>query len=309
MERSIISTQKGLEEIKNAIQSICDTTNVGVQSDFWIIEANKYINPAWQKGDVNAEGICKSTWKRFRYGKEPINKRAFIVFCNILNLNWQEIAGIRSGSYPYGFKSAPKKKIIFNSYSGERIIHNLWTDPIWYKHGGCQEIQPYIKPEIVSELLDQEKILRLEFIRQGWGVNVTIRPENDIPVDASEFQNMKISFKSPCQQLVGLRVRVIDADCVHWGYGENLSYENKNLSTELNIWKTAIIPLKEDIWFYFPYDGYPPKEKHPNFDAINLITFEIGLEAYSNGSLATITKLEVNNNEPAIIDIKPVIFC
>jgi hypothetical protein len=303
----LIATTKGLENITKAIQDIiCNKKQLKVQSIFWIEEASKCINPDWQKGSVYEEGISMSTWKRFMSGKKQINKRAFIAFCELLNLDWQKISETYSFPYPYGFKSSPKKRNIFNSYSGERIIHNLWIDPVWYKHGGCKEIQPYVKPMIVSELLDSE-FLRLEFVRQGWGVNVTIRPENDIPVDVSGFENMKISFKSPGKQLVGLRVRVIDSDCVHWGYGQSLSYENKDLSTDKDIWKTVSIPLKEDTWFHFPYDGYLPKQYHPNFDAINLITFEIGIEP-SSGSSATITKLEANNKEPARIDIKPIVF-
>ena len=44
-----------------------------------------------------------------------------------------------------------------------------------------------------------------------------------------------------------------------------------------------------------------------DFDAINLIAFEVGLEG-TGESLATITKLEVNNTKSAKIDIKPVEF-
>jgi hypothetical protein len=300
---------KAVPERLKDIEDAVETKNRRYQCTSWLEEASKAIDPTWENSSNSyAKGICLGTWNRFRGGKVRISKQAFIAYCSILKLNWQEIAGIGQKSYPYGFKSRPEKRIIFNSYAGERVIHNLWTDPLWYKNGGYKHIKPYIKPEVISTLLDGS-FLRLEFIRQGWGVNATIRPENDIPVDTSSFQSMKIKFKSPNRQLVGLRVRIIDINCVHWGYGENLAYENQNLSTDSNTWQEVIIPLAQNHWFHFPYDGYPPKEgqKHPDFDSLSLISFEVGLEG-TGESLATITKLKVNNAEPAMIDIKPVEF-
>lgn len=304
------ATESGLKDIRQQVDYIC-RNNVdrrgrrgrGVQDKTWLEEASTVLQPDWEKIPY-AEGISLASWKRFRAGKEAITKPAFRAYCQILDLNWQVIAGIHSGDYPYGFKSAPERRNIFNSYQGKRVIHNLWTDPVWFKNGGYEKIQPYIKPKVISNFL------RLEFVRQGWGVNTTIRPENDIPVDTSQFQSMKVSFRSFDGQLVGLRVRIVDANYVHWGYGETLAYETKDLSTNSRFWQTADIPLKESCWFHFPYDGFPPKEgqRYPNFDAINLVVFEVGLEATTSGSKATIAKLETNNNQPATIDIKPVKF-
>jgi AAA ATPase domain len=43
-------------------------------------------------GYLYAEGVSDGTWKRFLYGKDPINTTVYKAFCKILDLKWEEVA-------------------------------------------------------------------------------------------------------------------------------------------------------------------------------------------------------------------------
>jgi transcriptional regulator with XRE-family HTH domain len=58
----------------------------------WIESASEVLGVSWQEQGVLAVGISEGTWKRFLAGKNPINAQAFKAYCQVLGLNWQEVA-------------------------------------------------------------------------------------------------------------------------------------------------------------------------------------------------------------------------
>ncbi len=59
-----------------------------------LVEASKVLEPNrdWQPEGPYADGCSESTWRRFLEGKKPIKASVFKAFCQILGLDWQEIA-------------------------------------------------------------------------------------------------------------------------------------------------------------------------------------------------------------------------
>ncbi|MBE9137816.1 hypothetical protein IQ254_11535 [Nodosilinea sp. LEGE 07088] len=47
----------------------------------------------WEAVGVLAAGISEGTWKRFLAGKVAINAGAFRAYCQVLELDWQAVAG------------------------------------------------------------------------------------------------------------------------------------------------------------------------------------------------------------------------
>lgn len=69
-----------------------------IEDDRWLVAASQIINPMidWASdryagNRVFAEGISRSTWKRFLNGKTSINANVFKVFCQVLELDWQTV--------------------------------------------------------------------------------------------------------------------------------------------------------------------------------------------------------------------------
>ncbi|PSB15398.1 NB-ARC domain-containing protein [Phormidesmis priestleyi ULC007] len=58
----------------------------------WLIEASQIVEPtiAWSDLEQVADGVSEGTWKRFLSGKS-IETVAFKAFCQVLNLNWEEV--------------------------------------------------------------------------------------------------------------------------------------------------------------------------------------------------------------------------
>jgi WD40 repeat protein len=57
----------------------------------WLKSASKVLDTAWEEDSVLALGISPGTWKRFLAGKFPINTEAFKAYCQVLELNWEEV--------------------------------------------------------------------------------------------------------------------------------------------------------------------------------------------------------------------------
>ncbi len=59
----------------------------------WLVEASKILEPdkVWQEDGLYADGCSEGNWKRFFYGKEPVNTDVFKAFCEVLGLAWEEI--------------------------------------------------------------------------------------------------------------------------------------------------------------------------------------------------------------------------
>lgn len=81
------ASQQGLAIIKQA--RIAKGWSV---DDFrWVESASEVLNFSWQEHGVLAVGVSEGTWKRFLAGKHPINADAFKAYCQVLELNWQEV--------------------------------------------------------------------------------------------------------------------------------------------------------------------------------------------------------------------------
>ncbi|MEW6491858.1 MAG: NB-ARC domain-containing protein [Cyanobacteriota bacterium] len=66
--------------------------NIG-NDDTCFIEASKVLEPEknWFSGGPYANGISEGTWRRFLAGTKPISAVAFKAYCQVLELNWEEI--------------------------------------------------------------------------------------------------------------------------------------------------------------------------------------------------------------------------
>ena len=61
-------------------------------NDFrWLEAASNILGVSWQKEGYLAEGISEGTWKRFLSGKHAVNVDAFKAYCQMLELEWQEV--------------------------------------------------------------------------------------------------------------------------------------------------------------------------------------------------------------------------
>jgi transcriptional regulator with XRE-family HTH domain len=81
------ASQQGLVKIKQARREKGWSVN-----DFrWIELASQVLGVCWEERGVFALGISEGTWKRFLSGKSSINTHAFKAFCQVLELNWEEV--------------------------------------------------------------------------------------------------------------------------------------------------------------------------------------------------------------------------
>lgn len=303
------ASENGKHQIEKAIKKIAKCKGWTLNSPRWLEDASKVINPDWTKFPY-PDGISEPSWKRFRFAREFISADTFKAFCQILELSWEEIAEVAPNIY--GFIRPAEKRNVFNDYLGHRIVDELWADPVAIKHGGIAD--SYIKTILQSDESNSNS-LKISFVRQGWGCNVTIRPMNDTPVDASEFNYLKFKIKSPKQEYVGVRVRITDAKNVCWAYGRNhLAYESRNLSTSSNFWSEDIkISLNTNYWFHFAYDGLIQIHygTRPDFRIVNLIAFEVGFEPKVNESSYAkcgLTGFSTNKTEEGEINISQIMF-
>jgi WD40 repeat protein len=84
---SLKASPQGLTRIKQA-----RVKKGWAVDDFrWLQSASKVLDTAWEEDSVLALGISPGTWKRFLAGKFPINTEAFKAYCQVLELNWEEV--------------------------------------------------------------------------------------------------------------------------------------------------------------------------------------------------------------------------
>jgi len=70
-----------------------------IEDDRWLREASDILHSDMNPGKreellaygIFASGVSLSTWKRFLAGKKSINTRAFKAFCQVLELNWEDV--------------------------------------------------------------------------------------------------------------------------------------------------------------------------------------------------------------------------
>ncbi|MBD2043357.1 NB-ARC domain-containing protein [Microcoleus sp. FACHB-672] len=58
----------------------------------WLEEASSILGVSWEEKGYLADGISEGTWSRFLKGKEGINTPAFKAYCQVLTINWEEVA-------------------------------------------------------------------------------------------------------------------------------------------------------------------------------------------------------------------------
>ncbi len=83
------ASEAGLKKIKQARI----LSGWAIADPRWLIAASQLIDSTtnWQQTDYYAIGISSGTWGRFLGGKEPIKAPAFKAYCQVLELNWQEV--------------------------------------------------------------------------------------------------------------------------------------------------------------------------------------------------------------------------
>ncbi len=81
------ASQQGIVKIKQARRE----KGWSVDDFRWVESASQVLGVCWEKRGVLALGISEGTWKRFLSGKYAINTDAFKAFCQVLELNWEEI--------------------------------------------------------------------------------------------------------------------------------------------------------------------------------------------------------------------------
>ena len=80
------ASAKRLAEIRQARKEKGLTTN-GTEA---CEQASIIINPDWKVGDILADGVSVSSWKRFLRGTD-IKTEAFKAFCQVLELDYLKI--------------------------------------------------------------------------------------------------------------------------------------------------------------------------------------------------------------------------
>lgn len=84
------ASSQGLEQIKQA-----RSAKGWAASDFrWLEAASETLGMSWAKAGVLATGVSEGTWKRFLAGKYAINSESFKAYCQVLDLDWEEVAGL-----------------------------------------------------------------------------------------------------------------------------------------------------------------------------------------------------------------------
>jgi WD40 repeat protein len=86
------ASQQGLAKIKQARLA----KGWAVDDFRWIEKASEVLGVFWEKEGFLAVGISEGTWKRFLAGKSPINAAAFKAYCQVLELNWEEVVELKN---------------------------------------------------------------------------------------------------------------------------------------------------------------------------------------------------------------------
>ncbi len=90
------ASRLGIARIKQARNEKGWSWSTG--EDTCLVEASRLLEPdkKWYPGGPYANGISEGTWKRFLAGRQPISAAAFKAYCEVLELNWEEIVSERS---------------------------------------------------------------------------------------------------------------------------------------------------------------------------------------------------------------------
>ncbi|HCA97349.1 MAG TPA: hypothetical protein DEP38_22900 [Cyanobacteria bacterium UBA9226] len=93
--RTLKASPQGLEKIKQAREK----TGFAIENPRWQKEASKILEPGTNWEEVELFAVSIGTWKRFLRG-ESVKANTFKAFCQILDLNWQEIVESNNPIHP-----------------------------------------------------------------------------------------------------------------------------------------------------------------------------------------------------------------
>ena len=116
--QTIKASREGLIKIQEAREK----SGLTVDSDRWLEQASKVLNPHWKKELYYAPNISEGTWRRFLYGTARINAEAFKAYCQVLSLDWQQLCEQRANPenelsisfYAYDNGWVGREKLIVN---------------------------------------------------------------------------------------------------------------------------------------------------------------------------------------------------
>lgn len=119
---------------------------------------------------------------------------------------------------PNGFYVDVERDPIFQDFSTNQMVLRLWADPRYN--------ESYIK----ANRSKQGESLSIEFVRQGWGCDVTVKQKNNKTTDTIGFRNLAIRLSVDTKMIeranqqgaigIAFRVRVIDGRNNHWSWGK-----------------------------------------------------------------------------------------
>ena len=230
-----------------------------------------------------------------------------------------------------------------NNENSKNIDHNpnydfavqyLWADPYSFRRSHNSDVinGGYAR---VSANVIKENILRIKFVSTGWGANVMIKNKESKSVCLKDFKHLIIKFRSPINDTIGIRVRIVDYDNIHWAYGQSIrdpfgkpkldvggnrlikyakfDKDNKPLSAYSNEIKTVKIDLKKKNWVHFCYDGVKeinPKINESPLKMINFVLLEVGFDRqyYKLPLIHEMTGFYLHPEKEGIIDILEIGF-
>ncbi len=88
----IVATLKASPQGLASIKQARSEKGWSVDDFRWMELASEVLGVSWQEHGVLAVGVSEGTWKRFLAGKQAINAEAFKAYCQVLGLNWEEVA-------------------------------------------------------------------------------------------------------------------------------------------------------------------------------------------------------------------------
>lgn len=212
----------------------------------------------------------------------------------------------------------------------------MWTDPYAKFHDGNDSVESRISATVFKE--GGAFLYRIKFAGSTYGLNVAVRPKENMMHLVRDFRKILISVKSPEKKPIGFRVRVVDEQSIHWAFGEymlnekgnpisenkyklvcyssntRISNASKDLQTDKSDFQTFEIPLDKINWVHFNYDG--PKfidsvwETNRPFEFISLVILEVGFPSDTSCSERNKDnkKLVYRPNETGVIDIGKIWF-
>ncbi|BAZ36841.1 WD-repeat protein (plasmid) [Calothrix sp. NIES-4101] len=90
---SLKASPEGLKKIEEAITRISSETGWAKYGEDWAEEASKLLPKSYtSNGEIQEGSVSRATWNRFLAVQEPIKAVNFKAFCDLLGLNWEEIA-------------------------------------------------------------------------------------------------------------------------------------------------------------------------------------------------------------------------